>query len=133
MSRRGVAGPTPQKSTTSTFWEDDPELIPRLKQLWDAGVVVEEIGRRLGCTKNAALGKAHRLGFEPRIKEPETERRPHAYEAVGANSCRFPIGHPKDDDFHFCCSRIEEGKRWPYCREHQKTVKSKSNKVDEDE
>ena len=34
------------------------------------------------------------------------------------NSCRWPIGDPKDDDFHFCGADSVTGK--PYCAEHCK-------------
>lgn len=41
--------------------------IARLERLWNAGVSTEQIGQDLGCTKNAAIGKARRLGLEPRL------------------------------------------------------------------
>ena len=34
------------------------------------------------------------------------------------NSCRWPIGDPKDEDFHFCGADTVTGK--PYCSEHCK-------------
>ena len=34
------------------------------------------------------------------------------------NSCRWPIGDPKDADFHFCGKDTVTGK--PYCSEHCK-------------
>ena len=40
-------------------WTD--ETIARLRALWDEGHSTAEIGRRLGITKNAVVGKAHRL------------------------------------------------------------------------
>ena len=40
-------------------WNDD--TISRLRTLWDEGHSTAEIGRRLGITKNAVVGKAHRL------------------------------------------------------------------------
>ncbi|HQT38381.1 MAG TPA: GcrA family cell cycle regulator [Acidocella sp.] len=38
-----------------------PEAIAKLTQLWADGLPTAEIARRLGCSKNAAVGKAHRL------------------------------------------------------------------------
>ncbi len=38
----------------------------RLRTLWDEGVSTSEIGRRLGVSGNAVVGKSHRLGLEPR-------------------------------------------------------------------
>lgn len=40
-------------------WND--KTITRLRELWDEGHPTAEIGRRLGITKNAVVGKAHRL------------------------------------------------------------------------
>ena len=40
-------------------WNDD--AIARLRGLWDEGHSTAEIGRRMGVTKNAVVGKAHRL------------------------------------------------------------------------
>lgn len=42
------------------------EAISRLRALWDEGHSTAEIGRRLGITKNAVVGKAHRLMLPPR-------------------------------------------------------------------
>ncbi len=45
-------------------WAD--EVIIRLRELWDEGHSTAEIGRRLGVTKNAVVGKAHRLDLPAR-------------------------------------------------------------------
>lgn len=45
-------------------WTD--EIIAQLKELWGEGLSTAEIGRRLSITKNAVVGKAHRLGLPPR-------------------------------------------------------------------
>lgn len=45
-------------------WND--ETIARLRALWDEGHSTAEIGRRMGITKNAVVGKAHRLTLPPR-------------------------------------------------------------------
>ncbi|OUI88730.1 GcrA cell cycle regulator [Acetobacter sp. DmW_043] len=42
------------------------ETISRLKELWTEGLSTAEIGRRLSITKNAVVGKAHRLGLPAR-------------------------------------------------------------------
>lgn len=44
----------------------------RLRILWDEGLSTLEIARRLGVSKNAVVGKAHRLGLPPR--EPPVRR-----------------------------------------------------------
>ena len=43
-----------------------PETIKELKRLWNKGFTTVEIGNRLGMSKNAIVGKAHRLGLESR-------------------------------------------------------------------
>ncbi len=45
-------------------WAD--ETIVRLRELWDEGHSTAEIGRRLGVSKNAVVGKAHRLDLPAR-------------------------------------------------------------------
>lgn len=42
------------------------ETILRLRTLWDEGLSTAEIGRRLGVSKNAVVGKAHRLDLPAR-------------------------------------------------------------------
>ena len=45
-------------------WND--EAIVRLRALWAEGLSTAEIGRRMGVSKNAVVGKAHRLGLPAR-------------------------------------------------------------------
>ena len=47
-----------------TVWTQ--ELIDNLARLWAEGHSTSEIGRRLGLTKNAVVGKAHRIAITPR-------------------------------------------------------------------
>jgi GcrA cell cycle regulator len=42
------------------------EAIARLRMLWAEGHSASEIGRRLGVSKNAVVGKVHRLGLPAR-------------------------------------------------------------------
>jgi len=42
------------------------ETIARLRALWDEGLSTAEIGRRMGLSKNAIVGKVHRLHLSPR-------------------------------------------------------------------
>jgi len=42
------------------------ETIVRLRELWSEGHSTAEIGRRLGVSKNAVVGKAHRLDLSAR-------------------------------------------------------------------
>ena len=45
-------------------WNDDN--VARLRDLWDQGLPTAQIGKLLGFTKNAVVGKAHRIGLERR-------------------------------------------------------------------
>ena len=45
-------------------WND--ENVGRLKELWDQGLPTAQIGKLLDFTKNAVVGKAHRIGLERR-------------------------------------------------------------------
>jgi GcrA cell cycle regulator len=59
------------------------QLIARLRALWAEGHSTAEIGRRMGISKNAVVGKAHRLQLPARPSpiqrgEPMPARRPSA-------------------------------------------------------
>ena len=54
-----------------------PELVKELQKLWNKGLTTMEIGQQLGLSKNAVVGKAHRLGLESRpspIKHESVKR-----------------------------------------------------------
>ncbi|MBV8889500.1 MAG: global cell cycle regulator GcrA-like protein [Alphaproteobacteria bacterium] len=94
-------------------WTD--ERIEELVRLWEAGVTTAEIGRQIGVTKNAVIGKVHRLGLMPRVITPLPEPPRNVFDFNGP-SCLWPYGHPGDEDFHFCGDRPIPGK--PYCATH---------------
>jgi len=113
------------------------EKIKQLKKLWSKGKSTVEIGKELGISKNAVVGKVHRLELEARpspIKKQEkqshkTSLKPKSKSGqktmVGLldlkmNSCRWPIGDPKEPGFHFCGAQVSTGK--PYCPEHCKVA-----------
>lgn len=60
------------------------ETIIKLRELWAEGHSTAEIGRRLGVSKNAVVGKAHRLDLSAR---PSPIRR----EGGGGSSHRQPV------------------------------------------
>ena len=68
------------RSTNSEFeWTDD--TIGELRRLWSEGHSTAEIGRRMGISKNAVVGKAHRLDLPARpspIHTGSTPRPPRA-------------------------------------------------------
>jgi GcrA cell cycle regulator len=99
------------------------ERIEALTGLWQEGHSTAEIGRRLGITKNAVVGKAHRLSLTPRPSPvkftglPRTRIKASSKVIeISGPTCSWPHGHPGDKDFHFCDNRAMPTK--PYCAEH---------------
>jgi GcrA cell cycle regulator len=100
-----------------TVWT--AERINMLSRLWEEGLSTAEIGRRLGLTKNAVIGKAHRLGLKGRpspVKAPPPQPLRPVVVGFSGPTCSWPFGHPGERDFHFCGARALPGK--PYCAEH---------------
>ncbi|MGJ8527781.1 GcrA family cell cycle regulator [Maritalea sp.] len=169
-------------------WTD--ERVATLKKLWMEGLSASQIAGELGegVTRNAVIGKVHRLKLSgrakpapsaPRARKPRatstasTPRRPSGGSVSGTTSsaprrrtvhapvsganalqmsaetdanvelaiaqeseifipveervtllqlnevtCKWPIGDPLNDDFHFCGRDSDEGK--PYCEFHSK-------------
>ena len=103
------------------------EKIKKLKKMWASGKATAEIAKNLGMSKNSIIGKVHRLNLATRPSPIKSEVKPKkkpAPKKVGVvrlidlkiNTCRWPIGDPKDDDFHFCGEQTVTGK--PYCLQH---------------
>ena len=126
-------------------WTDD--RVALLKKLWGEGKTAAEIAATLGgVTRNAVIGKAHRLKLSGRVspiqqnKKPKTpantvkkpERKPRLkpeeipvgkklkLAELSGNMCRWPSGDPKEDDFGFCGGKGISG--LPYCAEHAKVA-----------
>lgn len=96
-----------------------PTRISVLIALWDEGITTAEIGRRLGVTKNAVVGKAHRLGLPQR--RPSAPPKPVvikgiALEDLGFGMCSWPDGEPGTEKFGFCGRPVTPEK--PYCAAH---------------
>ena len=52
-------------------WTD--ERVELLKKLWADGLSASQIAAELGCvTRNAVIGKVHRLGLSGRAKSPSS-------------------------------------------------------------
>jgi GcrA cell cycle regulator len=59
------------------IWTQD--IINKLRNLWDEGHPTAEIARRLNLSKNAVVGKAHRLELEARPSPIRREGAPKLY------------------------------------------------------
>jgi GcrA cell cycle regulator len=138
------------------------ERVEMLKRLWQNGLSASQIAAELGgVTRNAVIGKVHRLGLSGRgqptssIKRQrrthapgvrrvrqtvsvgnlalkadayaETEYRPRrdivvpiakklSIFALTEHTCKWPIGDPGHEDFHFCGHDSLENA--PYCEYH---------------
>ena len=109
-------------------WTED-RLID-LTKLWGEGLSITQIGLVLGVSRNAVVGKVHRMGLpkrqspivrsdKPKAPRPPIQRRravPLTLEQWDRNTCSWPIGDPKTDDFKFCTEQSEPGR--PYCTTH---------------
>ena len=131
------------------------EKVAKLKELWGKGNTASEIAQILGgVTRNAVIGKAHRLNLSGKIQtkkssslstnnnvnenkisrknlrrgkfksliidkdfEPEN---PKQLEELDENSCKWPIGHPNEDNFYFC-GRTSL-KDFSYCKVFSKVI-----------
>lgn len=114
----GRVGRSPQPSD----WP--PERDTKMVRLRDLGVSYSAIGMALGVTKNAAIGRARRIGLMlPKGPQPMTTiRRLDALNIFPeAGECVFPIGHPKEAGFHFCGQHVDEVGA-PYCELHHHKV-----------
>jgi len=135
-------------------WTDD--RVEQLKTLWSEGLSAAQIANKMGgVTRNAVIGKVHRLGLSGRATPARPQRgrtttarkegndaRPAApmdlkpvipepefiapavldsgdrmtVSTIKKNMCKWPIGDPAADDFHFCGQSTQMGKS--YCAYH---------------
>ena len=128
-------------------WTDD--RVDLLTKLWGEGKTAAEIAKELGgVTRNAVIGKAHRLKLSNRVSPiqqnkkpapvkvskpaPVQERKAKKVEVdmsdrdlvsltdLKANQCRWPSGDPQEENFGFCGDHALAG--LPYCLEHSKVA-----------
>ena len=96
-----------------------PTRISILIALWNEGLSTSEIGKKLFVTKNAVVGKVHRLGLPKRgspIRQKPKPAQIISLEALRPGMCCWPDGEPGKEDFRFCGEPAEPEK--PYCAHH---------------
>ena len=95
-------------------WSSD--TIDALRQLWADGQSASQIAKALGgISRNAVIGKAHRLKLPSRPSP--IKRDPEKARALAAGrACMWPVGDPKLPGFHFCGKAVTVNK--PYCEKH---------------
>lgn len=117
-------------NTSSVPFEWTADAVRTLIQLWDEGLSSQKIADRMGLTKNAIIGKVHRLGLpkrKPAIKgqlsKHEKEQRSLSLEKKRQpTGCRFIHGDPRDkeaDDWHYCQAPLKNEES-PYCSTHHR-------------
>ncbi|MCP5412200.1 MAG: GcrA cell cycle regulator [Alphaproteobacteria bacterium] len=79
---------------TQVNWSED--RVEQLKTLWTEGLSASQIARALGgVTRNAVIGKVHRLGLAGRASPSRSERprvaMPHKPPAVRAHTPAAPV------------------------------------------
>ena len=107
------------------------EKVAALRVHWEEGLSATVIGRSLGFSKNAVIGKARRLGLPsrpsvirakpgPRKKSPKRldDAPPRRRDSNGfqPRACQFIKGHPSEGDAGKCGEPVHNGSS--YCAEH---------------
>ena len=145
-----------------------PEKEEKLKQYWKKGYSGSQIASMLGddTTRNAVIGKAHRLKLEARTVSKKSENKitteknnstetktqkmgrkarfrallldknferenPIKLEELTDETCKWPIGHPHEENFYFCGRKSME--KFPYCQLHVLYAFQPKNAKEEDQ
>jgi GcrA cell cycle regulator len=136
MSLVPYAG-SPFIKATNFAWTK--ENVDRLKIYWSDGDTADLIADKLGCSRNAVIGKVHRLGLNkstgvagaPRVRHRRVVgEKVDPVEADGANvpierrrtlldigprECHWPFGDPVLEGFFYCGAAVSERS---YCAYH---------------
>ena len=86
-----------------------PTRISILIALWNEGLTTSVIGEKLGVTKNAVVGKVHRLGLPTRgspITQKPKPAKVISLRELRPGMCSWPDGEPGKEDFSFVEIRL---------------------------
>ena len=101
------------------------ERVQILTRLWSEGLSARQIANKLGgVTRNAVIGKAHRLslqrGAAVRVPEPEPplpeEKLAEWQPEIKSWMCRWRTDEPGRFGLHICGKTVQPGRH--YCAEH---------------
>jgi len=104
------------------------ERVDLLTRLWAEGLSARQIAMKLGggVTRNAVIGKAHRLNLQRGVVTPEPRPEPVPVvreepqidygPEVKSWMCRWPTAEPGRQGFYICGKTAQPGR--PYCAEH---------------
>ena len=103
------------------------ERVDSLIRLWSQGLSARQIADKLGgVTRNAVIGKAHRLNLQRGAPEPAPPPEPPPppvfvqpimpMPEVKGWMCRWPLEEPGRFGLHICGKTAQPGRH--YCAEH---------------
>jgi len=131
-AKKAKPAPQPQKPNAATVQSKlipartdaergwTPTRLAELKKLWAEDVATPEIGRRLGITKDAVIGKAHRERLPakknpaPRVAEGETP----AAETIRYRAYRKRKAAKKAEERGTAARDVPVGQPWSF-KEHR--------------
>jgi GcrA cell cycle regulator len=107
------------------YWTQ--ERVENLVRLWAEGFSARQIAEKLGgVTRNAVIGKAHRLNLQRGTEVPEARPEPPppvivmpVFDPIPEAKhwmCRWPTDDPGRFGIHICGKTAQPGR--PYCAEH---------------
>ena len=81
-----------------------PEKVEKLKELWGKGNATKSSSLARAENESKISRKSSRRGkFKSLIIDKDFEpENPKQLEELDENSCKWPIGHPNEDNFYFC-------------------------------
>lgn len=114
-------------TTTIATW--NPERVAQLRSFVGAGLTCSQIAAEIGVTRNAVIGKIHRLGLgpgrpaatpgracPPRTRRPRLQSQRQMLRLIAADAPGAADGAVLPVDSGRCCSLLELGHgkcRWP--------------------